>query len=175
MEQTCSLAVLTPSKEIPSSGGSVATPAGTPATGLSTPEAPLGNAILSIVSGLPGAPNPLAGRPYVLLRDSYANVLTQAGVSVPAGVSPFKYAGTACGNRTPDCAKINDSIKTAAVSAVRADGNGRGILPGVPPGTYYLMISARYNNRALVWGQAVQLKAGSNLITLDGTNAVPID
>jgi hypothetical protein len=177
MEQTCDLAVLTPSKQIPSGGGSVATPASAATGGapLSTPQAPLGNATLSIVSGLPGAPNALAGRPYVLLRDNLANVLAQAGVSVPDGVSPFKYVGMACGNRTPDCQKINDAIKGSAASAVRADANGNGTFPGVPPGTYYLMISARFNNQSLVWGQAVQLKAGSNSVTLDRNNAIPIN
>jgi hypothetical protein len=175
MEQTCELGVLTPSKQIPSSGGSAATPAGTTSSALSTPDAPLGNATLSIVPGLPGSPNPLAGRPYVLLRDSYANVLSKGGVSVPDGVSPYKYAGTACGNRTPDCAKINEAIKASAASAVRADANGRGTFPGVPAGTYFLMISARYNNQSLIWGQAVQVKAGSNSVTLDQSNAIPIN
>ncbi len=33
------------------------------------------------------APNPLAGRPDVLLRDSYADALAKGGVSVPAGMS----------------------------------------------------------------------------------------
>jgi hypothetical protein len=177
MEQTCNLAVLAGASQIPSTGGTAAAPAG-PAggvTSLSTPAAPLGNAILSIVSGLPGAPNPLAGRPYVLLRASYANALEQGGVSVPQGMSPYKFAGTACGTRTPDCQKINDAIKASAASAVRADASGAGTFPGVPPGTYYLMISARYNNQSLVWGRAVQLKSGLNSITLDRSNAIPID
>ena len=183
MEQTCNLAVLTPSKEIPSSGGVAATMvagAGSPAAGggLSVPEKPLGNAVLSIVSGLPssaGAANPLAGRPYILLRDSYANVLAKGGIAVPAGVSPYVYAGTACApTRTPDCQKISAAVNTSAASAVRADGSGRGTFPGVPPGTYYLMISARYNNQSLVWGQAVQLKAGANSLTLDPKDATPL-
>ena len=74
MEQACDLGVLAPSKQIPAAGGSAAT-AGAPATAsnnggiLSTPDAPLGNATLSITSGFPaGVPNPLAGRPYILLR-----------------------------------------------------------------------------------------------------------
>jgi len=192
MEQTCNLGVLAPSKTIPSSGGAVASvaPPGTPAApgapaspgtangGLSTPAAPLGNASLSIVSGFRaqnGTPNPLAGRPYVLLRDSYANALAKSGVSVPAGTSPYKYAGAACAGRTPDCQKINDAIKVSAASAVRADANGSGTFPGVAPGTYYLMISAPFNNQALVWGQAVQLKPGSNSVTLDQSNATPIN
>jgi hypothetical protein len=188
MEQTCNLAVLAPSKTIPSGGGTAAmvASAGTAATGtanggggLSTPQAPLGNATLSIVSGFPAqpnTPNPLAGRPYVLLRDTYANALAKGGVSVPQGMSAYKYAGTACGpSRTPDCQKITDAIKASAASAVRADANGSGTFPGVPPGTYYLMISARFNNQGLVWGQAVQLKPGANSLALNPSNATPLD
>ncbi len=181
MEQTCDLAVLTASKTIPSAGGmsaaSVAGAAGGGA-GLSTPQAPLGNATLTIVSGFPalaGVPNPLAGRPYLLLRDSYANVLASGGVTVPAGVSAYKYAGQACGTQSPDCKKISDAVKASAASAVRADANGSGTFPGVPPGTYYLMISARVNNQPLVWGQAVQMKAGANSMKLDPGNAVPLN
>jgi hypothetical protein len=188
LEQTCNLAVLTPSKTIPSGGGTAATmvaSAGTSATvasnaggSLSTPAAPLGNATLSIISGFPaqsGVPNPLAGRPFVLLRNSYANALAKGGVSVPPGTSAYKYAGTACASKTPDCQKITDAIKVDAFSAVRADANGSGTFPGVPPGTYYLMISARYNNQAFVWGQPVQLKAGANSLSLDQRNATPLN
>jgi hypothetical protein len=182
MEQTCNLAVLAPSKEIPTGGGAGATMAASAGTGggggLSTPAAPLGNATLSIVSGFPaqaGAGNPLAGRPYVLLRNSYANALAKGGVAVPAGMSPFKYVSTVCTSRTPDCQKIMDAVKADAASAVRADANGVGTFPGVPPGSYYLMITTRYNNQSLVWGQAVQLKPGANSMTLDQSNAVPIN
>jgi hypothetical protein len=188
MEQTCNLAVLTPSKTIPSGGGVAATMIAAAGAGaartasgggtLSTPSAPLGNATLSITSGFPaqsGAPNPLAGRPYVLLRDSYANALAKGGVAVPPGMSPYQYAGNACGNKTPDCQKITDAIKASAASAVRADANGSGIFPGVAPGTYYLMISTRYNNQPLTWGQAVQLKPGPNSVALDLRNATPIN
>ena len=175
MEQTCNLAMLAPSKSIPSAGGA-ATAAPTTGGGLSTPAAPLGNAVLSITSGFPAqpnVPNPLAGRPYILLRYSYADTLARGGVSVPAGMSAYKYAGTACGNKTPDCQKISEAVKVSAASAVRADANGAGVMPGVPPGTYYLMISAVYNQQPLVWGQAVELKAGSNSVKLDRSNATP--
>lgn len=185
LEQTCNLALLTPSKTIPSSGGTASTMLASgarasspdPAT-LSTPNNVLGNATLSIASGLPaqsGAPNPLAGHPYVLLRNSYANALAKGGVSVPPGMSPYKYVATACGPaRTPDCQKIIQAINASAASGVRADATGRGTFPGVPPGTYYLMISARVNNQGFTWDYAVQLKPGSNSITLDTSNATPI-
>jgi hypothetical protein len=184
MEMTCNLAVLVPSQQIPASGGgpammNTAAPASGPAGGggLSTPAAPLGNAVLSVIPGLaaqPGAPNPFAGHPYVLLRSSYADAIAKGGVTVPAGVSPYLYVGTACANRTPDCQKIINAINADAASAVRADANGRGTFPGVAPGVYYLMISTRYNNQPLAWGQAVQLKPGANSVTLDLSNATPI-
>jgi hypothetical protein len=185
MEQTCNLAALAPSQQIPSGGGTAAAPmiasapgASNGAGGLSTPAAPLGNATLSIVSGFaaqPGVPNPLAGRPYILLRHGYGNALAIGGVTVPTGTSPYKYAGTACGTHTPDCPKISAAIHTDAASAVRADANGGGTFPGVPPGTYYLMISAIVNKQPVVWGQAVQLKPGANSITLDQRNGTPLN
>jgi hypothetical protein len=187
MEQACNLAVLTPAKAIPSSGGTAATmvassgaggPSAAAGGGVSSVQNPLGNATLSIVSGFPaqqGVPNPLAGHPYTLLRDSFETIVAKAGVAVPVGTSPYKALGNACGNRTPDCQKIMDGIKASAASAVRADANGGGTFPGVAPGKYYLMISSRYNNQNLVWGQPVQLKAGSNSVTLDQHNAVPLN
>lgn len=179
VEQTCNLAVLAPSKAIPSSGGIPATSlAGNAGGRLSTPTAPLGNASLSLISGFltpAGVPNPLAGRPYVLLRDSYASSLSKAGVSVPPGMSPYKYVGTVCTARTSECQKILEAVNANAISATRADANGAGTLPGVPPGTYYLMISARYNNQSLIWGQPVQLKAGPNSFKLDQSNATPMN
>jgi hypothetical protein len=187
MEQTCNLAVLSPSKQIPMSGGIAATTtaaAAAPGSAsynnggiLSTPQAPLGNATLSIVSGLPaqsGMPNPLAGRPFLLLRWSYADSLQRGGVTVPAGMSAYKYAGSACGTNSPDCPKLKAAMNASTISAVRADANGAGTFPGVPPGTYYLMISAVYNQQPYVWGQAVQVHAGSNTLALDLRSATSL-
>jgi hypothetical protein len=162
---------------VASAAGAGGTGTGNPST-LSVPGATLGNATLSIVSGFPAQPgvaNPLAGHPYTLLRDSFATIVAKAGVTVAPGTSPYKALGMACGNHTPDCQKIMDAIKASAASAVRADANGSGTFPGVAPGTYYLMISSRYNNQNLVWGQPVQLKAGTNSLTLDQRNAQPLN
>ena len=68
-----------------------------------------------------------------------------------------------------------NAVKASAASAVRADAKGSGTFPGVPPGTYYLMISALYNRQLLVWGQAVQIHVGANSITLDARNATPLN
>jgi hypothetical protein len=183
MEQTCNLAALTPAKTIPSSGGTAATmvASAAPANGggtVSVPGTTLGNATLSIVSGFPpqaGSPNPLAAHPYTLLRDSIANIVTKAGVTIPPGSSPYKVLGTACGTNSPDCQKILNAIKASAASAVRADANGAGTFPAVAPGTYYLMISTQLKNQSLVWSLPVQLKPGANSITLSQSNATPLN
>ena len=184
LEQTCNLAVLSPAKAIPTSGAlSVASSSSTSSSAAATgnaslPAATVGNASLAIVSGFPpqpGVPSPLAAKPYTLLRDSLANIVTKAGVSVPSGTSPYKALASACGNRTPDCQKIMDGIKANAVSAVRAEANGNATFTGIAPGTYYLMISTRYNNQGLLWSQAVQVAPGSNSVTLDQRNATPVN
>jgi hypothetical protein len=186
MELTCDLGTLAPSAQIPMTGGAAAgmiaaaaggSTSGATGAGLATPQAPLGNAVLSIVSGLaaqPGTPNALAGHPYILLRQSYADSLAAGGVSIPPGVSPYMYAGQACGTRTPDCQKISAAIQAQAASAIRADANGSATLPGVLPGTYYLMVSTRYNNQPYAWGQPVALRPGTNTLRLDLSNATPI-
>jgi len=170
-EQTCNLSTLTPSNDIPSGGGVAATIRTAVAA---APLAPTGNATLSIGSGFPitpGTANPLAAHPYVLMRDSYANAITQGGLSIPAGMSPYTYVANTCVNRTPDCQKLITAINSDAAGAVRADANGNGTFSGVAPGTYYLMISTRYDNRTLLWNQSVQLKPGANAIVLDPRNA----
>jgi hypothetical protein len=174
MERSCNLALLTPAKEIPSTGGAAALAAASP--GLSTPDKPLGNATLTIASGFSSSPNPLALHPYVLLRDAYANALAKGGVTVPAGVSPYVFVGQACAPmpRTAACQNALTAINSNAASAVRADSNGNGTLPGVPPGTYYLMISAQVNGQAMVWSQPLTLHAGANSITLNAANSQPL-
>jgi hypothetical protein len=70
---------------------------------------------------------------------------------------------------------VRAAITASTISAVRADGNGAGTFPGVPPGTYYLMISAVYNRQPYVWGQAVEVRAGANSLALDLRSAVPLN
>lgn len=184
LNATCNLGLLKPGAT-PSAPPAVTTtasaPGAPPSAGgpvISIPNAPLGNAVLTIVSGFPAQPNvlnPLAGYPYTLLRDSFANALTKGGIPVPPGTSPLKVLGNACGaGRTPDCQKILQVWKSDAISATRADITGKAILPGVPPGTYYLMLSTRYNNQPISWDMKVELKAGANSVTLDQRNAAPV-
>jgi hypothetical protein len=87
--------------------------------------------------------------------------MQKTGVPVPAGMSPYKVIGNACGTRSADCQKIVAAVNADTAAPVRADGSGKGSFSAVVAGTYYLMISA-------------QLKVGSNTITLDQANALVV-
>jgi hypothetical protein len=195
METSCNLAALAPTTAIPSSGGAAAlstasgaaagTTAGTtagaaaghaplPTSNISTLQAPTGNAVLTISSGFPAQPgvmNPLAGHPFLILRDDYDAALTKAGVAIPAGMTGPKAVASLCTTRTPECQKALSAISSAVASSSRADVTGKSTMPGVPPGTYYLLISAQFNKQNLIWGFRVDLKSGPNSITLDQRNA----
>jgi hypothetical protein len=183
-EQACNLAPLTPSKTIPStsapaalsaSAGAPATPAANKAGNLATIAAPTGNAILTVLSGFPPQPgvlNPLAGHPYVLLRDEYSSALKKGGIDVPAGMPAQKFVASICATRTPECQKVLAAVTASAASAIRADVTGKAAFPGVPPGSYYLMISTQFNQQNLFWGFKVDLQPGANSVTLDQHNAV---
>jgi hypothetical protein len=150
-------------------------------TGLpqASPGNPTGNALLTIISGFPnqpGVPNVLAVHPYILLRDDFATAIAKAGFPVPPGSTAFKVMGANCGpGRTPDCQRLLAGINADTASTIRSDVTGKAIFPGVPPGTYYLMISALYNQKTIFWGFKVELKAGPNILTLDARSAVPVN
>ena len=70
-------------------GGTNGATTNTATPAFAKPSAPTGNAVLSIVSGFPaqtGVTNPLAGRPYLLLRDNVGTVLAKSGIPLPAGI-----------------------------------------------------------------------------------------
>jgi hypothetical protein len=141
------------------------------------PSAPTGNAVLSIASGFPsqvGVSNPLAGRPYLLLRDDVGVVLAKSGVPVPAGVPPQEAVMSACEKQKPECQKYLAAISADAATGLRSDADGKATLPGVPPGTYYMTASTKIGNLNLYWNVKVNLKAGQNSLVVDQHNAAPV-
>jgi hypothetical protein len=139
---------------------------------MAVPGKPTGDAVLSIHSGFPNASNTnaLTNTPVILLRDTLSNILFNTGIQVPPGTLPQMAIATACHERSADCQTMNQALLANAGAGARADASGNGTLPGVPPGTYYLMISGRSNNQGLYWDLKVELKSGANSITLDEHN-----
>ena len=192
LESNCNLGILVPGapETAPagasaitsaSNGGGSATggsagamkPAATPAGAVAP-----GNAVLGFTSGLAAAPaggaNPLAGRAFVLLRDSFDNVLAKAGFPVPTGTAPYKAMVMACAQRSPNCQTAANAINASSVAGVRADAAGKATFAGVAPGAYYLMGSTFAGGQMLLWDLKVELRAGANAIALNERNASPI-
>ncbi len=145
---------------------------------LSTPNAPTGNAVLVVTSGLtaqPGAPNPLSGHTVVLLNQSFESVLTGAGLQAPQGVSLVKGYLAACASKQPACQAGINATNSSTVSGAQTDASGKAQLPGVPPGTYYVFCLGAYNNQLFKWDFQVQLKAGANSLTLGQQNAAAVN
>jgi hypothetical protein len=188
LETNCNLGILVPgaaetapasavttasSAPVSTNGGGSVRPAAMPAAAVAP-----GNAVLSFASGLAaaqaGGANPLAGRAFVLLRDSFDKVLAKGGFAVPAGTEPYRAMLMACAQRSPDCQTAANAINAASVAGVRADGAGKATLPGVAPGTYYLMGSTVIGGQILLWDVKVELRGGANTITLNQGNATPV-
>jgi hypothetical protein len=152
--------------------------AAAPALAMSTAAAPTGNAILSLASAFTaqtGAPNPIAGHGFVLLRDNYVAALAKGGFQVPDGTSPIKALVAACTNKSPDCQTGVAAINADTAAGIKLDANGKAIFSGVPPGTYYLIGSLHTKDQFIYWDLPVELKAGANSITLDQNNSKPAE
>lgn len=175
LEGTCNLGILAPGAAPASVGGSAAGAAKPSGPAMAVPGKPTGNAVLSIVSGFPNAPdtpNALAMATLTLLRDSLTNVFSNAGIHTPGG-SPQTVIANACRQDVAQCQAANQALLVNAAALARADGTGKGTFPGVPAGTYYLMLSGRYKNQDLYWDLKVDLKSGANSVALDQSNAKP--
>jgi hypothetical protein len=142
-----------------------------------------GTAVLSVASGFstqPGTVNPLAGKTYVLFKESFAGFLRRKGMfQGPPGsttrVSPLAAWVYSCQIQSPVCQQTLYEARANSVSEAKADLNGKATLPGVPAETYYLFAITAYNKQPLVWDLRVDLKPGANSVTLDQRNVAPLD
>ncbi len=196
LEATCNLGLLVPGAAAPTPSPAVTTASNAPAPGNAAAAVPAGatgnarpaampagavtpgNAVLSFSSGFAaaqaGGANPLAGRAFVLLRDSFDNVLAKGGFPVPTGIAPYRAMLMACAQRSPDCQTAATAINTASVTGVRTDAGGKATFPGVAPGTYYLMGSLFSGAQILLWDIKVELRGGANTVVLNERNATPV-
>jgi len=138
---------------------------------------------LTVTSGFAaaaGAQTPTAGKMFVLLRDSFDNVLAKGGFPTPEGTSPYIAMLKACANRSPDCYKASDAVNGAGAAGGRLDATGKLTFAAVAPGTYWLMGSGLIgaanpaDRKMLFWNMRVELRAGANSIVLDSSNGTVV-
>ena len=133
-----------------------------------------GTARLIVSSAFPAGANPLVGTTLFLYKDSLVNVLRKAGASV----APNATAGAALramlmSCKPPaDCSAISDAMEPLIAARALMDSAGRSaITPPVPPGRYYVSVTARNRDSILVWDVKVDLKPGDNSVVLEQSNA----
>jgi hypothetical protein len=154
-----------------------------PASIATGPNPQTATAVLSVNSGFvvqPGTGNPLAGKTFVLFKESFGAFLQRTGKfqgppDSTAKVSPLAAWVYSCQIQSPVCAQTLYEARPNSVSEAKADLNGRATLPALPAGTYYLFAIAPYNGKPLVWDLRVDLKPGANSITLNQGNVASLE
>jgi len=128
---------------------------------------------LSITAGFAGQlSNPLAGAPVPFLKESAEDVLRKDGFVNPGGKSALALWAEACKTGSPNCAKGTQAIQRARVNAAKFDANGRVGFANVPIGTYWAVTEIRYNNKFYVWNLRIDVRPGSNALSLNQNNPI---
>jgi hypothetical protein len=143
-----------------------------PATAAAPPSGN-GDAALSLVAGLGSGTSfaPAAGNKFLLLRHSVDVALTGAGYRPPPGMPVFTGWALECQRPTPACKQGIAGIRADQVGVLQTDSQGRAQMPQLPAGAYYVFGSATQGQRSARWNLRVDLKQGSNSVTLDERNA----
>jgi hypothetical protein len=124
----------------------------------------------------PGIPNRLANFNYVLLKESLDQALKKIGFRPPSGMSTLRGWALGCDNGQPICNQaVNAAIAESRVASAKADENGRAQFSNLALGTFYLFAVTRYNNHLVLWNLKLNLKPGTNSVTLDRDNAMMLD
>lgn len=145
------------------------------AAGAAAPSEAVGT--LNLEAGLiykMGGVQPVARSEFYLLDEDPSSLMTAAGLR-PEGVmgvlDVFSLAVRYDRRRTPAFAEAVRSINAHTKHTVTTDFNGRAQFTDVAPGRYYLFGSATTRRGYAIWSIPVDIRAGSNSVTLDQNNA----
>ena len=142
-----------------------------------SPAAPVASAILNlsigvIVSGK-FSPAPAGIQVYVTTQDPDAN-LVKAGFTSNPGVAPIENLFAACkigqGGSQQRCNLGMTAMTTGELGVATSDASGHAQTGALKPGRYYLVGFTPYQGHALMWHMPVDLRPGSNAVTLTPQN-----
>jgi len=130
-------------------------------------------AVLALVAGFGSGSgfSPLAGHRFIVLRHSAEVALTGAGFRPAPGMTPFAAWSGECERRTAACQQGLRGLMADGLGVLTTDALGKAQTPPLAAGAYYVFGSARQGGQELLWNQRVELKQGSNALTLDRGNA----
>ena len=163
------------------SGGPVSSSSGGASTGAASSGVTVipgsGPPTLVIKSGFPNQPpdpNPLSGVTLIILKESLDTILARGGLGQTSspGSGLTGYA-RACQTRTLQCQQAGQLVAASMVANARLDTDGGTTFNGAQLGTYYVVLEIRLKGQHFLWNVRVDMKQGTNVVTLDPSNASP--
>lgn len=129
---------------------------------------------LAILSGSPGSIN-VANRKLWVLNKEPRLALVAAGLPETADANALQNWIRACQARAPACQQGALALKPYTLGVATTDASGHAQSPPLPAGRYWVFADGKVDNRAMLWNQRVDVKAGPASITLDQHNATPVE
>ena len=129
---------------------------------------------LSILSSTAGSIN-VANRKLWVLKKEPRLALIQAGVPDTAYGNALQNWIRSCQAREPRCQQGALALKPYTVGVATTDADGHAQSQPLPAGRYWVFGDGKVDNRAMLWNQPVDVKAGPATVTLDQRNASPVD
>jgi hypothetical protein len=135
---------------------------------------PPGSAVLRLTVGVAagGGLQPLSAAHLWLTPEEPAASLARQGYPSIGGSALSTVAADCADVQT--CNRVFYAMTGKAADSVRTDPAGYAQTKPLAPGRYYLVGVVPYQDKALVWAQAVDLKPGANALRLDQLNGQPV-
>jgi len=131
--------------------------------------------VLAFSVGAPSPENNVAGRKLMVLKEDPQLALIKGGLKSSPYGSVLQNWMRACAKRAPDCEKGAQALGPRIVAVAMTDANGRAQTQVLPAGRYWVLSDAMVGNKRMMWQELVDLKSGSQPVTLDQRNAMPVD
>lgn len=117
---------------------------------------------------------PLAGGHVFILKHGIDAALANGGLRASPSGSAMKMWHDACATNTPACLQGRQALVADTAAATTMDAGGKGQSQPVPAGRYFVFGSVFVDGHAMMWNLPIDLKAGTNSVTLDMHNLTPV-
>jgi hypothetical protein len=111
----------------------------------------------------------------ILLKESFNNIVRNSGIQIPAGTSAFHALQAECQKGPNECKQLLSAVAAYSAGSVKVDADGKATFPAVAAGTYYVYGAVQYNKQPLLFDLRIDLRPGTNSVTLGERNATPVN
>ena len=131
--------------------------------------------VIDFSVGTPSPENRVAGRTLWLLKQDAQVALIKGGLKSTPNASVLQSWMRACAERTPDCQKGVLALNAYSVGYIKTDANGHAVTPPLPAGRYWVLSDTKLGDKKVMWHELVDVRSGTQSVTLDQRNALPVE